>query len=88
MNFTHEFYDLAMVLVELDPSSSDEFQDEERVTELLLKKYRFDNQEDFEKLIRDLLPLVAVGQSTLAPQQSYKGFAFERNWLCKVPVEH
>lgn len=84
MNNSSEYYELAMALVGLDPGCCGDFKDSQHVSQLLLEKYHFSSCEDFEHLIEDLIPLIAIGGSTLTVERRFKGFALKKAWLCKV----
>jgi len=52
--FTNKYYELAMALVGMDPENDDDFNDEEKVMDLLYERFSVKDINGFENLIERL----------------------------------
>lgn len=83
MSMMSPYYELAMVLVGLDPSCEVEYEDQTKVEEALYDKYGMDFG-SFETLIYTLLPMITIAMDPLSGKM-YKGFSEGYGlWLCKT----
>jgi len=78
-------YELAMVMVGLDPDDDAQFEDEEEVYDRLFAQFDIDF-EQFEELVIKLAPLIQFGESPLT-NTLYKGFGSDRIWYYKIEVK-
>jgi hypothetical protein len=85
MHWNLDTYDLALHLCGMNPENDADFENEEKVDEILYEKYGIEDTEGLDKLIKDLGKLIDVGKSPLT-EKRYKGFANERNWLYKIEL--
>ena len=79
-----EYEELAMVLVGLD--YDDENSHELDLDELLIEKYNIESYDAFRKLLDDLMPMIAMGESPLT-KKVYKGFGKNGVFLCKIEAD-
>ena len=85
MYWNLETYELALVLCGMNPENNADFENEEKVDEILYEKYGIEDTEGLDKLIKDLAKLIDVGKSPLTKKQ-YKGFSNKEEWLYKIEI--
>lgn len=85
MHYMLETYELAMTLCGLNPDDDEQFEDSEKVDELLYEKYGIEDTDGLDRLIKDLAEMISVEKSPLTGK-IYKGFANENMWLYKTEV--
>ena len=85
MNMMSDAYDLALALVAPNADPVDHFEYGDKIDVLLAEKYGI-SSDNFEALVKDLLPLCMVGKSPL-PETVYRGFANDECWLMKLSVK-
>ncbi len=78
-----ETYEVAMKLCGLDPNNDEEFEDSEKVDEILYEKYGIEDTDGFDRLIKDLAKMADVGKSPLT-EELYRGFGDGTIWLYKT----
>lgn len=83
MNF--DLYDLVAHLAEEKEPGVYDIEDEDSLEEFISDYYGIDI-ENFENLMRDLLPLCTVAQSPLTDLW-YRGFGTENIWLLSKRIE-
>ncbi|MDR0754176.1 MAG: hypothetical protein LBF04_02185 [Prevotellaceae bacterium] len=79
-------YELVLVLCGLNPNDDDDFNDSDKVDEILYEKYGIEDTNGLNRLIKDLTHFVGVGQSSLTGK-NYKGFCRKNEWLYKIEIE-
>ena len=65
MTRTSDFYELALILCGMNPDDDADFENERKVTLILYDKYGLDNDEQFERLIKDLVKLIHIERTAL-----------------------
>jgi len=85
MNWNLDTYELALHLCGMDPDNDVDFENEEKVDEILYEKYGIEDTEGLDKLIKDLAKLIDIGKSPLT-EKRYKGFTNEVSLLYKIEV--
>jgi len=86
MYFNLDTYELAMHLCGMNPDDDADFENEEKVDEILYEKYGIEDTDGLDKLIKDLTKLIVLGKSDLTGKV-YKGFAIKNEWLYKIEIE-
>jgi len=76
-------YEVAMKLCGLDPNNNDQFNDSDKVDEILYDKYGIEDTDGLDRLIKDLAKMADVGKSPLTGEQ-YRGFGDGSLWLYKT----
>jgi hypothetical protein len=80
-------YETALVLCGMDPENSEDFDNSDKVDEILYEKYGIVDTDGFDILIKDLAKLATVGTSELTGN-SYRGFAKKNEWLYKIELNN
>lgn len=75
-----------MHLCGMNPDDDADFENEEKVDEILYEKYGIEDTDGLDKLIKDLTKLIVLGKSDLTGKV-YKGFAIKNEWLYKIEIE-
>lgn len=83
MHYMLETYEVAMKLCGLDPDNDDQFNDSDKVDEILYEKYGIEDTDGLDRLIKDLAKMADVGESPLTGEQ-YRGFGEDSLWLYKT----
>lgn len=79
-------YELAMKLCGLDPEDEEQFEDSDKVDEILYEKYGIEDTDGLDRLIKDLAEMADVAKSPLT-EELYRGFGDGTVWLYKTKVK-
>ena len=82
MHYMLETYEVAMKLCGLDPDNDDQFNDSDKVDEILYEKYGIEDTDGLDRL-KDLAKMADVGKFPLTGEQ-YRGFGDGSLWLYKT----